>query len=388
MIDETKQVDEGARAIGAIDPDAERRGIVVVLLAAAAMAIGLVGIFSTSATRPFVEAGAVDWRHPLLMQSVYAVISLCAILVVARVRYEKYRYIAPWLLLGIAILLAVLLIPGAVRPINGARRWFRLGPIGIQPAEFAKVALILFFAWFLSRSSDPLRSFWRGFVPCFAVLGGVVGLVALEPDFGTSLFIAATGGFLMLLAGARIWHLAPAAVICGVVFATFMYDRFEHVQGRIEAFFQDPMANYNTEHSLLALGSGGVTGVGLGNGREKLSYLPESSCDFIFSILGEELGFVGAALIVLLYVTFIWKGASIALRSHDTFGFYLAAGATLLVGMQAMIHIAVATASVPTKGIPLPFISLGGSNLLSLSIGVGVLASVARWREKPQAGLG
>ena len=371
-----------------IDPQAERRGIGIVLLAVAAMAIGLVGIFSTSATRPFVEAGRVDWRHPLLMQSLYAIVSLTAILVVARVRYRDYRRFAPWALLAVTVLLALLLVPGVAREINGAKRWFRIGPIGIQPSEFAKVALILFFAWFLSRKEDPLAKFWTGFLPCFVILGCVVGLVALEPDFGTSLFIAAVGGFLMLLAGARLFHIVPAAVICGVFFASFMYERFEHIPGRIEAFLDDPMANYNTEHSLLALGCGGLTGAGLGNGREKLAYLPESSCDFIFSILGEELGFIGATVVVLLYVVFLWKGASIALRARDTFGLYLAAGATLLVALQAMIHIAVATASIPTKGIPLPFISLGGSNLLSLSIGVGILASVARWREQPQAGLG
>ncbi len=360
-------------------PDGERLGLSVVMLTLLAMGIGLVLVYSITASRPLVDETGANLRHPFLMQAGYVVVSLTAILVVARIPYPKLARFAPWILIAALLMLLALRLPGFAREIKGATRWFRFGPVGVQPSEFAKVALVLFFAWFLSRGADPLRSFLRGFVPAGATLALIVALVAMQPDFGTSLFLAATGGFLMLLAGARVLHFGPAVLAAGVPFAGYMVSRFDHIRSRIEGF-RDPLAHYNTEHSLLALGTGGWFGRGLGNGREKLDYLPESSSDFIFSILGEELGFVGAGLLALLYVAFLWQGARIAMRSEDTLGFYLAAGATFLVALQALIHIAVATASVPTKGIPLPFVSVGGSNLLSLSIGVGMLASVARGR--------
>lgn len=375
----------GDRDWNVLDSEGERLGLSIVLVVIAALALGLVLVFSTSASTPIVRGGQVDWRHPFVMQGLYAVVSLTAILVVARIPYRKLKYVAPFALVAVVALLIALQIPGVSRPIKGATRWFRIGPVGIQPSEFAKIGLLLFLAWFLGRSRDPLRSFFTGFVPVVAVIAGIVGLIAIQPDFGMSLFIAALGGFLLLLAGARVLHLAGVGLCLGVPFAMLMWRKFDHIQERITSF-RDPMAHYNTEHSLLALGSGGLYGVGLGNGREKLAYLPESSSDFIFSVLGEELGFLGACAVLLLYVVFLWKGVRIAWRAPDTFGFYLAAGAMLLVGLQAMIHIAVATASVPTKGIPLPFISVGGSNLLSLSIGVGILASVARYSPAPQRG--
>ncbi len=362
------------------DPNAEARATSIVLLAVAAMGIGLVQVYSATANRPLFEGGRPTLGHPFLTQAIWVLLSLTSIAVVARLSSRTLERLAPFALLGAVVLLIGLQIPGVARPINGATRWFRVGPLSFQPSELAKVGLVLFLAWFLARGADPLRSFLRGFLPTVAVIAVVVGLVAMQPDFGTSLFLAATGGVLMLLAGARVLHLVPMIIAAGGSFTMFMIDRFDHVQARIDAF-RDPMSNYNTQHSLLALGSGGVTGVGLGNGRQKLDYLPENASDFIFSILGEELGLIGAGLVLALYVVFLWKGASIALHARDTFGFYLASGATLLVVLQAMIHIAVATASAPTKGIPLPFISLGGSNLLCLSIGVGLLACVARQGE-------
>lgn len=355
----------------------ERCALAIVGVAACAMALGLIFVYSTSATRSIASGGGVDLRHPVVIQTLYVVLSLASILLLARVPYTRLAAASPWIYAAAVVLLALLLVPGVARPIHGAVRWYRFGPLSFQPSELAKIALVLFLGWWLSRSSSPLRSFLGGFLPALAAVTLVVGLIAVQPDFGTSLFAAAVGGFLLLVGGARIVHLAPVAVLGGVPFAVFMFQRFEHVRERL-AGFREPLAHYNTQHSLLALGSGGLAGAGLGNGRQKLGYLPEHRSDFIFSIIGEEIGFIGAAGVVLLYLAFLWTGASIALRARDTLGFHLAAGVTLLVGLQALIHVAVATASVPTKGIPLPFVSVGGSNLLCLSLGVGILASVAR----------
>jgi cell division protein FtsW len=356
---------------------ADGGGLGVAVMAASAMGFGLVMVFSTTATVPFVRDGRLNPGHPLFHQTLYVLLSLAVILVASRIDSRRLASLSPWLLGLVGVLLVGLLVPGVTEPINGARRWYRVGPIGFQPSEFAKVALVLFLAWFLGRGRDPLRSFRTGFLPAAAVVAATVGLVAIQPDFGTSLFLAAIGGVLLLLAGARIVHVVPTLAIAGVTFAAFMIERFDHVRARIESW-RDPIAHHNTEHSLLALGSGGIAGVGLGNGREKLAYLPENSTDFIFSIIGEELGFIGTVAVVAFFVAFVWQGAGVARRCRDTFGFYLAAGITVMVGLQALIHVAVATAAVPTKGIPLPFVSLGGSNLVCLAAGVGLLAGVAR----------
>jgi len=368
-------------------PGNDGGGLAVAMLAVAAMAFGLVMVYSTTATVPLVRDGRIQAGHPLLHQTVAALLALVAILIAGRIDYHRLGRLSPWILLGVVALLVALQVPGIASSVNGAKRWFRFGPVSFQPSEAAKVALVLFLAWFLGRRPDPLRGFVSGFLPAAAILSLVVGLVAIQPDFGTALFLAAVGGTTILLAGARILHLVPTMLLAGGAFALLMIQRFEHVRERIEAF-RNPIAHHNTEHSLLALGSGGLTGLGLGNGREKLAYLPENSSDFIFSVIGEELGFIGTTIVVLLFVALLWQGARIAMRSRDTFGFYLASGLSVMIGLQALIHVAVATASVPTKGIPLPFISLGGSNLLCLGLAVGLLASVARWSSQPAQGAG
>lgn len=201
-------------------------------------------------------------------------------------------------------------------------------------------------------------------------------LVFLEPDFGTGLFIGCIAMILLIVGGIRLLYIAPCFVLALIPLSIFMVSKFDYILDRFRGFLE-PMKNYHISQSLTALGSGGIFGVGLGNGRAKLHFLPEKTTDFIFSVIGEELGFLGCAFIILLYCLFAFAGIRIALRTKDTFGFFLALGITVIIALQAAMNIAVVTASVPAKGIPLPFISRGGSSLVVSAAAAGILLNIS-----------
>jgi cell division protein FtsW len=272
-------------------------------------------------------------------------------------------------------LLALVLVVG--REVNASRRWIHFGALQFQPSELAKISVIIFTAGFLSNDPSRARSFLRGFLPVCGALLPVFALILVEPDLGTALFVLVLGLSILLVAGAKLLYFGACLVIFAPLLAFFVYLRWETVHTRVLGFLE-PEKIYQVKHSLTALGSGGATGLGLGAGGQKLSFLPEPHTDFVLAILGEELGFAGCAAVVLLFIALLWSGLRIAWRASDLFGFLLASGIVIGIAFQAALNMAVVTASAPTKGIPLPFLTFGGSGLCMTLIQVGILLSIAR----------
>jgi cell division protein FtsW len=339
---------------------------------------GLVMIYSASAVVAMERHGTPYYF--VLRQAVFAGLGLLGMLVTMHIDYRRYNN--PVVVYGcLALVLLMLLAVFAFPAINGAHRWIRFAGQQFQPSELAKVALVLFLAFWLDKhGSDPTR-FWRVFAPCAAVGAAVAVLVAAEPDLGTGLGIGVTLVVMLFAAGipARQLALLPAGA-AGPVAAMVLLVPFR--LKRLVAFLDpwaDPMGSgYHVVQSMLAVGSGGLWGVGLSQGRQKLFYLPEPHTDFIFAVISEELGLVGAVTVLVVFAVLAWRGLRAAGRAPDDFGTYLATGLTVLVVAQALFNISVVLALVPTKGIPLPFISYGGS---SLSIGLtamGILLNVSQ----------
>lgn len=292
------------------------------------------------------------------------------------------------LILSVGLLILVLTPIGA--EVNYARRWLRLplGPtyISFQPSELAKWTVVFFLAAFCSAYTELLQSFHRGFVPVCLFVVLIVGLIVVE-DFGTAAFICLLAGLMLLIGGAKRWHLLTPIPFAGGLFYYALVTSPSRLQ-RIAAFLRpDKWAEsvaYQANQSLAAIGSGGIWGKGLGRGICKYGHLPEDTTDFIFAIIGEELGFIGAVVVTGLFIALILLGLKAALRSNDRLGRLLAAGIVLTVGLQAAINIGVATVVLPTKGIPLPFVSAGGTSMLLSAAAVGLLMNIARQSTPPQ----
>jgi cell division protein FtsW len=293
-------------------------------------------------------------------------------------RLEKF--VLPFL--GLSVLLLVLvLLPGLGVSVNGSRRWLRLGPLSFQPAELAKLALVVYLAAFLARKRDELGEFWRGMVPPLAVGGTLAALVLAQPDLGSCLTLLVLTVGLLFLAGAPTRSLAllvgPALSLAALAVWLAPY-RMRRVFAFLDPW-QDPRGSgFQIIQSWLALGGGGLTGRGIGESKQKLFYLPEAHTDFIFAVLGEELGFLGAAAVVVLFAVLVWRGLRIGIRAADPFGAYLALGITVLVATQTLVNLGVVTGMLPTKGLPLPFLSFGGSALLMTMLATGMLLNISQ----------
>jgi cell division protein FtsW len=347
----------------------------------ALIGIGVVMVFSSSAIRiaPGAEADTFIFikRHLMFVGA-----GLVAMAIIARIDHNFWlKFAKPLYLLGLA-LLVLTLIPGIGTEYNGARRWLRFGGFGIQPSDFAKLALLVSAAAYAAVRRKELGSFRTGFIPACMFTGIYCVLVMAQPDFGTSLFLAASSFLVLIAGGLRLKHLGVVLLVMLPVATAVMFSKFEHVQDRLFVFLDpgaDPLGKgHQVKQSLIAIGSGGMEGQGLGNSMQKLYYLPEQETDFIFAVLAEEAGFVGSALTLLLFISLLYLGAKIARRAPDRFGSLLVIGVTAAIGLQAAINIAVVTASVPTKGIGLPFISFGGSSCFFYLCAAGVVLSVAR----------
>ena len=344
--------------------------IVVVLLA-----LGLVMVASTA---PAPNAAMA--RFLVLKHTLWLVVSAGALLVAYSIDYRRLRrYSVVFLLLSLASLVGVLYFGATV---NGARRWYRFGGdlLSFQPSEFFKVALCLYMADFLAREQERIKTFFKGFLQPVLIMGVAFALILRQPDFGTALLVAAVTFGMLFVAGIRIIHVLPA-VIASVPLTLYTVIYVPYRLRRILTFLDpwgDPQgAGYQIIQSLIALGSGGPLGVGLGNSRQKLLYLPEAGNDFVFAIIGEELGLVGCAVVVLLFALFFWCGIRVARHARDPFGSLLAFGLTFTIGLQAVVNIAVVTCSAPTKGLALPLVSSGGSSLVAMMAAVGLIMNVA-----------
>ncbi|MBI5774326.1 MAG: putative lipid II flippase FtsW [Verrucomicrobia bacterium] len=350
--------------------------IALAFCVAALLALGMVMLYSAS----MVQAGGKF----LMMQLVWGGAGLVVCFAVAAMDYQwlKKSPWIPWGLFALSVLLLVLvLVPGIGLKINGARRWLDLRLMRFQPSELAKIALIIALAYYADFHRRKMANFREGIFYPAIFIGLTLGLTIIEPDFGTTALLGSVCGVMLMVAGVR-WHYILSAVVLGISAISVMVWLNPNRLGRMMAYLHPEEhksgVGFQAYQAMLALGSGGWTGLGLGNGRQKLGFVPEHHTDFIFSIIGEELGLVATLAVVIAFIVIVVCGVFIAWNARDTFGQLLATGITFLIGLQAFINLGVVTSALPNKGLPLPFISYGGSNLLAMLACVGLLFSIAR----------
>ena len=341
--------------------------------------VGVVMVYSASAII------AADRFHDpfffLKKQFFWAVLGVACLWAALRVDYRRLERLVVPLLVASFVLLVLVLVPPFGQQINGTWRWFRGGPVSFQPVELAKFSLVLYLAAFLARRQALMASFGQGLVPPLLVAGLMAGLTILQPDLGNSLALIILTLALAYLAGARVTHMlaigAAALPAVGLLIALKPY-RLRRFLAFLNPWDDPQGSGFQIIQSFLALGSGGWFGLGLGESKQKLFYLPEPYTDFIFAIIGEELGLAGAALVVGLFAVLIWRGLRIGLRAPDAFGSYLALGLTIMLATQTVVNLGVVTGALPTKGLPLPFVSFGGSALLMTMFSAGVLLNISQ----------
>jgi len=344
------------------------------------VAIGVVMVYSASSYSSFFNPKINDSMYYLKRQGLWAILGVIGMIFTMKVDYHIYKKLtAPFMIITVLLLCVVLVCP----PVNGARRWIPLGAASIQPSEIAKYVVVLYMAKSIEIKGENIKSFLYGVLPFMIVSGFFSGMVLLEKNLSIAAIIMFVTLIIIFASGAKLKHIFG---ICGAVMAAGAAGIFfESYRMRRFTSFLDPWKDpkgdgYQLIQSLLALGSGGIWGAGLGQSRQKCYYIPEPHTDFIFSIIGEELGLIGCTIIVILFVLFIWRGIVTASKAKDTFGTLLATGITSIIAIQAIINIAVVTGSMPVTGVPLPFISYGGSSLVINLFAMGILLNISRQR--------
>jgi cell division protein FtsW len=356
--------------------DRSRPDYLLFLTAAGLMIIGVVMIYSASAILALDRFGSTTFF--VKKQIVWGIITLLVILALTRVDYHRLEKLSPFLLLAsFLLLLAVLFVPAT----RGASRWIKLGPITFQPSEFFRYALIFFLAYSLSRRKERIKELRFVLVPYFAILVVALGLIMKQPHLGAVLLVSAVVFAMLFVSGARIRHLS--LIVAPVILSMFVLVFFlGYKRARVNDYLsslEDPLkGSYQMKQSVLALGSGEMVGVGLGEGKAKLFFLPEPHTDFIFATTGEELGFMGSAVILTLFFVLAARGMSIARRASDDFGYLLAFGITFSIFAGFLINAGVVAGLLPTTGLPMPFLSYGGSSLIFTGLGIGILLNVSR----------
>lgn len=356
-------------------------------------AIGLVMLLSASFPSAYYETDGQDPMHYFVRQGVFAAMGIAGMFLIGRINYQRFRGVAKLMLYLAIILLVLVIIPG--NPIavtrNNATRWIGVGELfTFQPSEIAKMAVVLYFSDSISRKKDKMRTTRYGIAPYLLIMGVIAVLMMLEPHLSGTVLILGTGAVLMLVGGINwAWVIAAVGGAGGVLFL-MMSGIIQYGQSRI-AMWQNPFidargAGYQLSQSLIAIGSGGLLGVGLGKSRQKFLYLPEEHNDFIFAIICEELGLIGATIIMLLFAALILRGYWIALHARDRFGSLLVVGVTTLIAMQTFLNIGVVTGLLPTTGISLPFFSYGGTALSMQLAEMGIVLSVSRQMKPTKAG--
>ena len=364
---------------------------------------GLVMVFSSSSSIAIAsESFNNDALYFTKKQLMWAIIGLFGMFFAMNIRFNKYKKLyAPFFLFTTALLLIVL-VSGAV--LNGARSWIRLFGFSLQPAEFAKIAIILYLSALITKKGERFRDFKTGYFPVLFIVGFIAGLIMLQPDFGTCFILVSTCGLVIYAGGANMKHILGSILLvvlggalafgASALFSSMSPDtpsvdstttataKQNYKIGRIQAFL-DPLSDptdgsLNLYRSLVAIGDGGITGSGIGQGTMKLHYLPNAYNDFIFSVIGEELGFIGSTLFLLVYLYFIWRGIIVSLRCPDPFGTLVGIGIMGLIAIQAFINIGGVTQTIPVTGVTLPFISYGGTSLFVMMVAMGIVLSISR----------
>ncbi|MFH0899653.1 MAG: putative lipid II flippase FtsW [Pseudomonadota bacterium] len=371
------EIEPAAGAVDARSSGASQLDLWLLLAVLFLAGVGTLEIYSASAVYAVKKTGSSTYY--LTRHLIYLAIGGGAMWWAARVHYGWLRRWAyPLLGIAFAMLAAVLVIGTRV---GGARRWFHFGSLSIQPVEIAKLALVAYLAASLARKQEKVKSFTIGFLPHLAVCGAMMGLMLKQPDLGSSLILGATTLLLLLVAGTKLSYV----VIAVLAAAPIVYQAIVGTPWRLKRLiaFLDPWqfregVGYQITESLISIGSGGIAGLGLGDGKQKLFYLPEAHTDFVMSNIGEELGFVGFAAVLLCFVIIVWRGSRAAANARDAFGTYLAFGITSLIALQALVNTSVVLGALPAKGLTLPLVSYGGSSLVMTMLLIGVLLNIAK----------
>ncbi len=343
------------------------------------LSIGLIMLLSASSPSALSESG--NSYSYFSRQLIFAILGIIAMMIISKIDYRFYQKFykhAWWIAL---ILLALVLVAG--RTVNGAKRWIYVTEtLSLQPSELVKMLMIIFYAGILVKNRDELNKYGKGFIKHILMLAPIIGLLLLEPHFSASIVIIGICSIMMIIAGCKFWHFLATGLAVGVpaivALVAFSPYRLQRVITFLDPWKDATGDGWQVIQSLYAIGSGGLFGVGLGESKQKFLYIPEPHNDFIFSILGEELGFIGCAIVLILFAIFIWRGILIAMKAPDMFGSLLAIGITALVGIQVIINVAVVTSSMPATGMPLPFFSYGGTALFILLCEMGVLLNISR----------
>lgn len=343
------------------------------------LAMGTVMVFSASSYS--ADYYFNNKYHFLLRQLLWGAVGVISMFVFSNIDYRRIAASSPILMVISTAMLALVLVPGIGTVINDSRRWFDLGFTTFQPSEFTKIAMILFLSFSLSKNSDRLKYFFTGLVPYLLVVGVTAGLLFFEPHMSAIILIILVSVVILFCAGARVWHFILLAVPIGAV-GWQLIKSAKYRMNRIIAF-TDPFKYSSDEgfqvvNSLYAIASGSFFGRGLGRSLQKNLYLPEPHNDFIFAILAEELGFIGAFTVIILFMLFIWRGIKVAMNAPDMLGSLIAMGITSLIALETIINIAVVTSTVPTTGMPLPFFSAGGTSTVFLLTSIGILLNISK----------
>jgi cell division protein FtsW len=352
----------------------------VLLLMTAVAGLLALGIVMLASTGEFAQDAHGRPYFFLKHQLMWLGLGVVGCAVMANIDYKQLVKRWLWVYLISAALLLCCFAPGIGAKINGSNRWIRLGFATFQPSELAKAASILALAWWLSQERDLEKQFLRGFVVPLLVVGGLMGLIVCEVDVGSTVLIGGTAMCMLFVSGSP-WKFIGGLMTLGVIAVAGAISMMPERLGRFLAFMNPekyPADAYQTQQGLIALGSGGMSGLGLGNGRQKLLYLPYAHTDFIFPMIGEELGLIGTLGVIMAYILFMLGGVSIAMKARDRAGLLTGMGIVMLISLQALVNLGVTTELLPNKGLPLPFISYGGSNLAFCLLGVGVLINIYR----------
>lgn len=354
-----------------LKPQTKRIDILLFYLIVVLTIFGVLMIFEASSITAFQDFG--DKYYYIRQQIVWIVLGFIALLTFSRIDYHAFKKVSPILLLATFVFLILVLIPGFGVKLLGARRWINLGFFGFQPAELAKLTLVIYLSSLFA--SKPK------FLPFVTVLGLLIFLMLLEPDLGTAVIISITGFILYFSSGASLLSLI-GFLSGGLIGGITLIISSSYRRARLLTFLdpdRDPLgSSYHLHQILLALGSGGLFGVGIGASRQKYAYLPEATTDSIFAVIAEEFGFIGALVLISIFLIIIWRGLKIAMEAPERFGQLLAAGITSWIGIQTVVNLAAMVSLIPLTGVPLPFVSYGGSSLVINLIGIGILLNISK----------
>jgi cell division protein FtsW len=362
-------------------PD-KRPDIMLLIITLILLSIGTVMIYSSSSI--MAAARYHDGYLFLKKQLIFVVLGLTLMVCLTKIPYLFLKKMAYPIIILSFLLLLVIFIPHVGVKVGGATRWLNLGFISFQVSEMVKVAIVLFLAHYLTRKMAYLRDFKKGLIAPLVVTGFLVGLIVLQPDFGTAAIIAVLLMFMLYLSGTRILHLSAmvaALIPVGVFILILEPYRIRRFLAFLDPWKDPQKTGFQIIQSLLSFGSGGVGGVGIGDGMQKLFYLPEPHTDFIIAVIAEESGFVGVLAVILLFIVFIYRGFMISFKAPDRFGSLLAAGLTMIIALEAFINIAGVMGLVPLKGLALPFLSYGGTSLMMSLMTVGILLNVSSYEK-------